>query len=100
MIETMYAAPGVGLAGPQVGVSLRLFVFDDGETGPLVVANPGLSEGAGELGGEGGGAGGRGRPAGERGGPAAPRPVPRPPAEGADPVSRRGPEREGRRPAG
>src|SRR4029453_8734801 len=49
MIETMYAAPGCGWAGPQVGVSLRLFVFDDGETGPLVVANPELSEGAGEL---------------------------------------------------
>ncbi len=28
MIETMYAAPGVGLAGPQVGISLRLFVVD------------------------------------------------------------------------
>src|SRR5438309_3870918 len=28
MIETMYAAPGVGLAAPQVGVSLRLFVID------------------------------------------------------------------------
>jgi peptide deformylase len=28
MIETMYAAPGIGLAGPQVGVSLRLFVVD------------------------------------------------------------------------
>jgi peptide deformylase len=28
MIETMYAAPGVGLAAPQVGVSLRLFVAD------------------------------------------------------------------------
>lgn len=28
MIETMYAAPGVGLAAPQVGVSLRLFVVD------------------------------------------------------------------------
>jgi peptide deformylase len=28
MYETMAAAPGVGLAGPQVGVSLRLFVFD------------------------------------------------------------------------
>ena len=49
MIETMYAAPGVGLAGPQVGVSLRVFVFDDGETGPQVLANPLLSEGAGEL---------------------------------------------------
>lgn len=28
MAETMYAAPGVGLAGPQVGVPLRLFVVD------------------------------------------------------------------------
>jgi len=28
MIETMYAAPGVGLAAPQVGVALRLFVVD------------------------------------------------------------------------
>jgi peptide deformylase len=34
MLETMDAAPGVGLAGPQVGVPLRLFVYsytdDDG----------------------------------------------------------------------
>src|SRR2546423_611736 len=28
MIETMYAAPGVGLAAPQVGVALRIFVID------------------------------------------------------------------------
>jgi peptide deformylase len=28
MIETMYAAPGIGLAATQVGVSLRLFVVD------------------------------------------------------------------------
>ena len=28
MIETMYAAPGIGLAAPQVGVSLKLFVVD------------------------------------------------------------------------
>lgn len=28
MFETMAAAPGVGLAGPQVGVPLRLFVYD------------------------------------------------------------------------
>ncbi|MCY4028800.1 MAG: peptide deformylase [Acidobacteria bacterium] len=28
MIETMYAAPGVGLAAPQVGVPLRVFVAD------------------------------------------------------------------------
>jgi peptide deformylase len=33
MVETMHAAPGVGLAAPQVGESLRLFVYDwtDGE---------------------------------------------------------------------
>jgi peptide deformylase len=28
MIDTMYAAPGVGLAAPQVGVALRIFVVD------------------------------------------------------------------------
>ena len=34
MFETMEAAPGVGLAAPQIGVSKRIFVFDwnDGET--------------------------------------------------------------------
>lgn len=28
MIETMHAAPGVGLAAPQVGVDARIFVYD------------------------------------------------------------------------
>ena len=28
MVETMYAAPGVGLAAPQIGVALRVFVID------------------------------------------------------------------------
>ena len=28
MIQTMYAAPGIGLAAPQVGVGLRVFVVD------------------------------------------------------------------------
>ena len=28
MIQTMYAAPGVGLAAPQIGISLQLFVVD------------------------------------------------------------------------
>ena len=49
MIETMYEAPGVGLAAPQVGISLRLFVFDDGEHGPLFIANPELLDGEGEV---------------------------------------------------
>jgi peptide deformylase len=47
MIETMHAAPGVGLAAPQVGVQKRLFVYDVGD-GPLVVLNPELSEHRGE----------------------------------------------------
>ena len=49
MLETMYAAPGVGLAGPQVGVSLRIFTYDDGATGPSVMVNPTLSEALGSV---------------------------------------------------
>jgi peptide deformylase len=49
MVETMYEAPGVGLAGPQVGISLQLFVFDDGEHGPTFVANPELLDADGEV---------------------------------------------------
>jgi peptide deformylase len=49
MLESMYEAQGVGLAGPQIGVSSRLFVFDDGETGPMFVANPELSDAEGEI---------------------------------------------------
>src|SRR4051795_12725130 len=49
MTETMYHAPGVGLAGPQVGVSLQLFVFDDGERGPSFLANPELYDGDGDV---------------------------------------------------
>src|SRR5215213_9050022 len=39
MFETMYAAEGVGLAAPQVGLNLRLFVMDC-EGLKLVAANP------------------------------------------------------------
>lgn len=28
MVETMYAAPGIGLAAPQIGIPLRIFVVD------------------------------------------------------------------------
>ncbi|MCU1406151.1 MAG: polypeptide deformylase [Glaciihabitans sp.] len=46
MVETMHAAPGVGLAAPQVGVSSRIFVFswtddDDVETSGVAI-NPEL----------------------------------------------------------
>lgn len=49
MFATMYAAPGVGLAAPQVNVSKRIFVMDvhDDEHEPAVVINPQL-ERAGE----------------------------------------------------
>ena len=44
MIETMYAAPGVGLAAPQVGESVRMVVVDIfghlGERNPQVLLNP------------------------------------------------------------
>ncbi|WP_413717637.1 peptide deformylase [Silicimonas sp. MF1-12-2] len=44
MLETMYAAPGRGLAAPQVGVALRLFVMDagwkNGESSPRILINP------------------------------------------------------------
>src|SRR3982751_3980892 len=44
MIETMYAAPGVGLAATQVGVPLRIFVVDVSvgrdPNGLIVLVNP------------------------------------------------------------
>lgn len=48
MIETMQAAHGAGLAAPQVGVQLQMFVYDVGE-GPQVVVNPTLSDPEGEF---------------------------------------------------
>lgn len=47
MIETMYDAPGVGLAAPQVGVERRMFVYDVGD-GPAVVINPEILGSSGE----------------------------------------------------
>jgi len=46
MLETMYAAPGIGLAAPQVGVLKRAFVIDLGEEGaraPMFLVNPELT---------------------------------------------------------
>ena len=43
MLETMYEAPGVGLAAPQIGIPKRIFVADIGE-GPFVVVNPEIVE--------------------------------------------------------
>jgi len=46
MLETMYAAPGVGLAAPQIGIPKRVFVADIGE-GPFVMVNPEIVETSG-----------------------------------------------------
>ena len=44
LLETMYAAPGIGLAAPQVGVAKRVLVVDIAKEGaapaPLQMANP------------------------------------------------------------
>lgn len=47
MLDTMYAAPGVGLAATQVGVRKRLFVYDIDED-PHVLVNPVVREVSGE----------------------------------------------------
>jgi peptide deformylase len=48
LFETMYAAPGVGLAAPQVDVHKRLLVMDiaerDGDSKPFVMINPVILE--------------------------------------------------------
>jgi peptide deformylase len=53
MFETMYHAPGIGLAAPQVNIGKRLFVVDldddDEKHGPLVVVNPKFTVTEGEI---------------------------------------------------
>ena len=49
LIETMYEAPGVGLAANQIGFSRRIAVFDtQDELGPKVMINPEIVEQSGE----------------------------------------------------
>lgn len=49
MLETMYAAPGLGLAAPQVGIQKQIFVWDlqDGRGGQTII-NPEIVESDGE----------------------------------------------------
>ena len=54
MAETMYVAPGVGLAAPQIGVSKRLFIVDvatedDGPSDLRVFINPEITATEGET---------------------------------------------------
>ncbi len=53
MLATMYAAPGRGLAAPQVGLPFRMFVLDtgwkEGEPAPLVALEPEIVDPSDEL---------------------------------------------------
>ncbi|WP_092065871.1 peptide deformylase [Poseidonocella pacifica] len=54
MLETMYDAPGIGLAAPQVGVMQRLIVLDcvkeeGAEPRPMVMLNPEITAASEEL---------------------------------------------------
>ncbi len=53
MVETMYAAPGIGLAAPQVGISKRLTVIDcahkDEDSQLLILVNPEIVAREGEA---------------------------------------------------
>lgn len=54
MFETMYAAPGIGLAAPQIGIKQRLVVIDvagkDEPPQPMVLVNPEIvAEGEGRV---------------------------------------------------
>lgn len=51
MLDTMYEAPGLGLAAPQIGVGKRLFVYDldpEERADPHVLVNPRIVESDGE----------------------------------------------------
>jgi len=51
MLDTMYEAPGLGLAAPQIGVGKRLFVYDldpEARADPHVLVNPRIVESDGE----------------------------------------------------
>ena len=53
MLETMYKAPGVGLAAPQIGRSISLVVADPGkedEPSPLILINPEITAHEGQTG--------------------------------------------------
>jgi len=49
MVETMYATGGVGLAAPQVGVSLRVAVIEIPGEETIVLVNPEIVKRSGEM---------------------------------------------------
>ena len=54
MLETMYDAPGIGLAAPQIGVTKRLLVMDcvkdeDADPRPMVLFNPVITRSSDDM---------------------------------------------------
>ena len=54
MLETMYSAPGIGLAAPQIGVLSRIIVMDcekdeKAQAKPIIMFNPELTDASEEL---------------------------------------------------
>ncbi len=53
MLETMYDAPGIGLAAPQIGISQQILVMDCSDQAeaqnPVIMINPHVREKSGEL---------------------------------------------------
>ena len=48
MWETMYDAPGVGLAAPQIGIALKIVVIDANDGNPIALVNPEIVKRSGE----------------------------------------------------
>lgn len=50
LLETMHAAPGIGITAPHIGVSLRVVVLDlDASTGPRTYVNPEIAWASPEM---------------------------------------------------
>ena len=49
LVETMWHQVGIGLAAPQVGISLRILVMDDGKAGAQALINPAITDRGGNV---------------------------------------------------
>jgi len=49
MVDTMWQQVGIGLAAPQIGVPLRIFVMDNGKSGARALVNPVITERGGSV---------------------------------------------------
>ncbi len=49
MVDSMWHQAGIGLAAPQVGISLRILVMDDGKGGARALINPVIADRGGSI---------------------------------------------------